>query len=169
MRAPFVIDFREFTGRIRVFNKVDFVLHPTPLAPTRILNSLHDSIPGIPSRIPASYLCYQCQSVVRICLFRSRAISCGPGHDSDPGCTWGFQFRRSLAGEDCHGRSGRPSASLLTQWLISDAWLHRTGPLRIVGTCIATAVTFVFALRWQYAIRERQLEMVRRMEMICAA
>lgn len=58
------------------------------------------------------------------------------------------------------------AASLLTQWLIYDDWLHRTGPLRIVGTCIATAVTFVFALRWQLAIRERQLEMVRRMEMI---
>jgi hypothetical protein len=58
------------------------------------------------------------------------------------------------------------TASLLTQWLIYDDWLHRTGPLRIVGTCIATAVTFVFALRWQLAIRERQLEMVRRMEMI---
>jgi hypothetical protein len=38
--------------------------------------------------------------------------------------------------------------------------------LRIVGTCIATVVTFVFAMRWQTAIRERQLEMVRRMEMI---
>jgi hypothetical protein len=58
------------------------------------------------------------------------------------------------------------TASLLMQWLIYDDWLHRTGPLRIVGTCIATAVTFVFALRWQLAIRERQLEMVRRMEMI---
>jgi hypothetical protein len=58
------------------------------------------------------------------------------------------------------------AASLLTQWLIYDDWLHRTGPLRIVGTCIATALTFLFALRWQLAIRERQLEMVRRMEMI---
>ena len=58
------------------------------------------------------------------------------------------------------------TASLLTQWLIYDDWLHRTGPLRIVGTCIATVVTFVFTLRWQLAIRERQLEMVRRMEMI---
>jgi len=58
------------------------------------------------------------------------------------------------------------AASLLTQWLIYDDWLHRTGPLRIVGTCIATVLTFVFALRWQLAIRERQLEMVRRMEMI---
>ena len=27
VRAPFVIDFREFTGRIRVFNKVDLVFH----------------------------------------------------------------------------------------------------------------------------------------------
>jgi hypothetical protein len=57
-------------------------------------------------------------------------------------------------------------ASLLVQWLVYDDWLHRTGPLRIVGTCIATAVTFVFALRWQLAIRERQLAMVRRLEMI---
>src|SRR5579864_5053584 len=58
------------------------------------------------------------------------------------------------------------AGSLLAQWLIYDDWLHRTGPLRIVGTCIATGLTFLFALRWQYAIRERQLEMVRRMEMI---
>jgi len=58
------------------------------------------------------------------------------------------------------------AGSLLAQWLIYDDWLHQTGPLRIVGTCIATVVTFVFALRWQLAIRERQLEMVRRMEMI---
>lgn len=58
------------------------------------------------------------------------------------------------------------AGSLLAQWLIYDDWLHRTGPLRIVGTCIATALTFLFALRWQLAIRERQLGMVRRMEMI---
>jgi hypothetical protein len=58
------------------------------------------------------------------------------------------------------------AGSLLAQWLIYDDWLHRPGPLRIVGTCIATALTFVFAMRWQMAIRERQLEMVRRMEMI---
>lgn len=58
------------------------------------------------------------------------------------------------------------AGSLLAQWLIYDDWLHRTGPLRIVGTCIATMVTFVFCMRWQTSIRERQLEMVRRMEMI---
>jgi len=58
------------------------------------------------------------------------------------------------------------AGSLLTQWLVYDDWLHRKGPLRIVGTCIAAVVTFVFAMRWQLAIRERQLEMVRRLEMI---
>jgi hypothetical protein len=58
------------------------------------------------------------------------------------------------------------TASLLVQWLVYDDWLHQTGPLRIVGTSIATGVTFLFALRWQTSIRERQLEMVRRMEMI---
>ena len=58
------------------------------------------------------------------------------------------------------------AGSLLVQWLVYDDWLHRTGPLRIVGTCIATLMTFVFALRWQFAVRERQLEMVRRLEMI---
>jgi hypothetical protein len=58
------------------------------------------------------------------------------------------------------------AGSLGMQWLVYDDWLHQTGPLRIVGTCIAALVTFIFALRWQTAIRERQLEMVRRMEMI---
>jgi hypothetical protein len=58
------------------------------------------------------------------------------------------------------------AGSLLVQWLVYDDWLHQTGPLRIVGTCIAALVTFIFAMRWQIAVRERQLEMVRRLEMI---
>jgi len=58
------------------------------------------------------------------------------------------------------------TASLLMQWVVYDDWLHQTGPLRIVGTCIAALVTFVFAMRWQIAVRERQLEMMRRLEMI---
>lgn len=58
------------------------------------------------------------------------------------------------------------SASLMIQWFVYDDWLHQTGPLRIVGTSIATLVTFLFMLRWQYAVRERQREMVRRLEMI---
>src|SRR5215469_6483668 len=58
------------------------------------------------------------------------------------------------------------AASLLIQWFVYDDWLHRTGPLRIVGTSIATLVTFIFVLRWQYMVREKQQEMVRRLEMI---
>jgi len=55
---------------------------------------------------------------------------------------------------------------LLIQWLVYDDWLHRTGPMRIVGTSIATLITFAFVLRWQYMVREKQQEMVRRLEMI---
>lgn len=58
------------------------------------------------------------------------------------------------------------AASLLIQWLVYEDWLHRTGPLRIVGTSIATVVTFAFVLRWQYAVRRNQREMLRRFEMI---
>ena len=54
----------------------------------------------------------------------------------------------------------------MIQWLVYDDWLHRTGPLRIVGTCIAAVVTFGFVLRWQLAVRERQREMMRRFEAI---
>src|SRR5690242_3305707 len=82
-------------------------------------------------------------------------------HSARPIASWGKILLISLAAS-----ISVLAGSLLTQWLIYDDWLHRKGPLRIVGTCIATVVTFVFALRWQLAIRERQLEMVRRMEMI---
>lgn len=58
------------------------------------------------------------------------------------------------------------AASLVIQWLVYDDWLHRTGPLRIVGTCIAAVVTFGFVLRWQLAVREKQQEMMRRFEAI---
>lgn len=57
-------------------------------------------------------------------------------------------------------------ASLVIQWLVYDDWQHRTGPLRIVGTSIAAVITFVFMVRWQYAVREKQREMVRRFEVI---
>jgi hypothetical protein len=58
------------------------------------------------------------------------------------------------------------AASLVIQWLVYDDWLHRTGPLRIVGTCIAAVVTFGFVFRWQLAVREKQQEMMRRFEAI---
>lgn len=58
------------------------------------------------------------------------------------------------------------AASLLIQWLVYDDWLHRTGSIRLVGTCIAAILTFVFVLRWQLAVREERREMVRRFEVI---
>ena len=58
------------------------------------------------------------------------------------------------------------AASLVMQWFVYDDWLHRTGPIRIVGTCIAAVLTFGFVLRWQLAVREERREMVRRFEVI---
>ncbi len=56
--------------------------------------------------------------------------------------------------------------SLLLQWFIYDDWLHRTGPMRIVGTTVAAGVTFGFVYRWLCAVRDRQAEMLRRFETI---
>jgi hypothetical protein len=57
-------------------------------------------------------------------------------------------------------------AALLVQWLVYDDWLHETGPVRIVGSSIATVLTFVFVLRWQFAVREKERETIRRFELI---
>lgn len=56
--------------------------------------------------------------------------------------------------------------SLLLQWFIYDDWMHQTGPMRIVGTTVAAALTFFFVYRWQCAIRDREAEMLRRFEII---
>ena len=56
--------------------------------------------------------------------------------------------------------------SLLIQWLVYDDWLRETGPLRIIGTSIAAAVTFGFVVHWQNNVRRRQQEMIHRFEMI---
>ena len=55
---------------------------------------------------------------------------------------------------------------LWLQWLIYNDWLHRGGPLRIVGSVLAGVLTFVFVSHWQSAIRERKIEMLRRFETI---
>ncbi len=55
---------------------------------------------------------------------------------------------------------------LLSQWLIYDDWLHRAGPLRIVGTVVSSLLTFIFVHRWLSAQRERQVETVKRFERI---
>lgn len=57
-------------------------------------------------------------------------------------------------------------ASLMIQWLVYDDWLHKTGPLRIIGSSIATLLAFGFVVRWQLAVRERDREMLARFEQI---
>ncbi len=56
--------------------------------------------------------------------------------------------------------------AIFLQWLIYNDWMHRGGPLRIVGSALAAVLTFIVALRWQSAIRERKIEMLRRFETI---
>ncbi|MGE5061495.1 MAG: hypothetical protein ACM3N3_19795 [Betaproteobacteria bacterium] len=56
--------------------------------------------------------------------------------------------------------------ALLAQWLVYHDWFHQSGPIRIVGTLLASILTFLFALRWLYAVRQGQLDMLRRFETI---
>jgi hypothetical protein len=56
--------------------------------------------------------------------------------------------------------------AICLQWLIYDDWLHRSGPLRLVGSVIAFFLTFLFAYRWQLAARKRKIETIRRFETI---
>lgn len=55
---------------------------------------------------------------------------------------------------------------LLSQWLIYDDWLHRSGPLRIIGTVVSGILTFLLVQRWQSLQRQRQIETVERFERI---
>ncbi len=55
---------------------------------------------------------------------------------------------------------------LVLQWIVYHDWMHRSGPVRIVGSTIAAVVTFLFVLHWQAGIRERQLEALRRFQVI---
>src|SRR5579863_7496699 len=56
--------------------------------------------------------------------------------------------------------------AICLQWLIYDDWMHKSGPLRLVGSAIAFVLTFVFAYRWQLAARNRKIETLRRFETI---
>ncbi len=58
------------------------------------------------------------------------------------------------------------SIAICLQWLIYDDWLHRSGPLRIVGSVIAFFLTLLFVYRWQLAARKRKIETLRRFETI---
>jgi hypothetical protein len=56
--------------------------------------------------------------------------------------------------------------AIFLQWLIYDDWMHRSGPLRIVGSALTAIITIVVAQRWQTAIRLRKIEMLHRFETI---
>ena len=58
------------------------------------------------------------------------------------------------------------SVAVLLQWFIYDDWMHRNGPLRLVGSALASGLTFAFVYHWQLGLRERKLEMLRRFEKI---
>jgi hypothetical protein len=57
-------------------------------------------------------------------------------------------------------------SSLILQWVVYDDWLHRTGPLRIVGTAIAAGLTFIFVFGWLRAEARRRAQMIQRFETI---
>jgi hypothetical protein len=56
--------------------------------------------------------------------------------------------------------------ALVLEWLVYADLLHRTGPLRVVGTTIAAVVTFAFVLQWQLGLRRRHSEALRRLRLI---
>lgn len=58
------------------------------------------------------------------------------------------------------------ATALLLQWMIYDDWLHRTGPVRLVGTSVATLLTFAFVCKWMMAERARHADMLRRFEIV---
>jgi hypothetical protein len=56
--------------------------------------------------------------------------------------------------------------SILLQWIVYDDFLHRSGPMRFVGTTLLAALTFTVILQWQIARRHRQKELLQRFRTI---
>lgn len=56
--------------------------------------------------------------------------------------------------------------SIAIQWVVYDDWLHRTGPLRIIGTVIAACLTFLYIFHWLAAERARNRDILLRFEKI---
>jgi hypothetical protein len=56
--------------------------------------------------------------------------------------------------------------AIALQWFVYDDWLHRNGPLRLIGSALASALTFGFAYQWQLGQREKKIENLRRFERI---
>jgi hypothetical protein len=56
--------------------------------------------------------------------------------------------------------------AIFLQWLVYDDLMHRNGPLRLVGSLLASALTFAFAYRWKLRTRRQKIEMLQRFEKI---
>jgi len=52
------------------------------------------------------------------------------------------------------------------QWFVYDDWLHKNGPLRLIGSALASALTFGFVYQWQLGQRKKKIENLRRFERI---
>jgi hypothetical protein len=56
--------------------------------------------------------------------------------------------------------------AIFLQWLVYDDWMHRNGPLRLVGSALASALTFAFVYRWKLRTRKQKIEVLQRFERI---
>ena len=56
--------------------------------------------------------------------------------------------------------------ALILQWLIYDDWLHRNGPVRVVGSALSCLITAFYVYRWQQAKRAEKIEVLKRFETI---
>lgn len=56
--------------------------------------------------------------------------------------------------------------AIVLQWFVYDDWLHKNGPLRLVGSALAAVLTFGFVYHWQLGQREKKFENLRRFERI---
>jgi hypothetical protein len=58
------------------------------------------------------------------------------------------------------------SIAVLLQWLIYDDWMHRSGPVRLVGSLLSFVLTSFFVSWRLRAIRAEKIEVLRRFETI---
>lgn len=56
--------------------------------------------------------------------------------------------------------------SLVLQWFVYNEVLHRSDPLRAIGSTIAAVVASLFVCHWQTELRRKDLEAMRRFEVI---
>jgi hypothetical protein len=56
--------------------------------------------------------------------------------------------------------------AVVLQWFIYDDWMHKNGPLRLVGSALASALTFGLVYQWQLGQRRKKIENLRRFERI---